>query len=121
MFLFFRRLSCALRTWIVQIYSKKTRCTIIQVKSFMAQIGIFFQQLSKNVNKLTELMLFNYSKPAVFVNCLYICDALLNYQGAFLPQCLWLTPMRRGRASYENTTYNGMARGRCRASKFKQL
>ena len=54
-------------------------------------------------------------------NCLYICDALLNYQGAFLPQCLWLTPMRRGRASYENTTYNGMVRGRCRASKFKQL
>lgn len=87
----------------------------------MAQIGIFFQQLSENVNKLTELMLFNYSKPAVFVNCLYICDALLNYQGAFLPQSLWLTPMRRGRASYENTTYNGMVRGRCRASKFKQL
>lgn len=81
MFLFFRRLSCALRTWIVQIYSKKTRCTIIPVKSFMAQIGIFFQQLSENVNKLTELMLFNYLKPAVFVNCLYICDALLTQIG----------------------------------------
>ncbi|CDB04623.1 unknown [Prevotella sp. CAG:520] len=36
----------------------------------MAQIGIFFQQLGKNVNKLMELMLFNYSKPTVFVNCL---------------------------------------------------
>lgn len=106
---------------IVQIYGKKSTCTIIPVKSFMAQIGISFQQLGKNVNKLTELMLFNYSKLAVFVNCLYICDALLIYQGAFLPQCLWLTPMRRGRASYENTTYNGMVRGRGRASKFKQL
>lgn len=106
---------------IVQIYGKKSTCTIIPVKSFMAQIGIFFQQLGKNVNKLTELMLFNYSKLAVFVNCLYICDALLIYQGAFLRQSLWLTPMRRGRASYENTTYNGMVRGRCRASKFKQL
>lgn len=66
-------------TWIVQIYGKKSTYTIITVKSFMAQIGIFFQQLGKNVNKLTELMLFNYSKPIVFVNCLYICDALLNY------------------------------------------
>lgn len=46
----------------------------------MARIGIFFQQLGKNVNKSTELMLFNYSKPAVFVNCLYICDALLIYK-----------------------------------------
>lgn len=121
MFLFFRRLSCALRTWIVQIYSKKSRCTIIPAKSFMAQIGISFQQLGKNVDKLTELMLFNYLKPIVFVNCLYICNALLYYLGAFLPQSLWLTPMRRGRVSYENTTYNGMVRGRCRASKFKQL
>ena len=62
----------------------------------MAQIGIFFQQLSENVNKLTELMLFNYSKPAVFVNCLYICDALLNYQGAFLPM-----PMANAHAERE--------------------
>ena len=45
----------------------------------MAQIGFFFPQLGGNVNKSTELMLFNYSKPAVFVNCLYICDTLLNY------------------------------------------
>lgn len=66
-------------TGIVQIYGKKSTCTIIHAKSFMAQIGFFFPQLGGNVNKSTELMLFNYSKPAVFVNCLYICDTLLNY------------------------------------------
>lgn len=66
-------------TGIVQIYGKKSTCTIIPAKSFVAQIGFFFLQLGGNVNKLTELMLFNYSKPAVFVICLYICDALLNY------------------------------------------
>lgn len=66
-------------TWIVQIYGKKSTCTIIPAKSFMAQIGFSFLQLGGNVNKSVLLMLFNYSKPAVFVNCLYICHALLNY------------------------------------------
>lgn len=66
-------------TGIVQIYGKKSTCTIIHAKSFMAQIGFSFLQLGGNVNKSVLLMLFNYSKPAVFVNCLYICHALLNY------------------------------------------